>query len=271
MEKFNKLVNIIKTLRGPDGCEWDKSLDLKSVKSYLKEEAYEAYQAIIDNDHDAIKEEMGDLLMEIILITEIETELGNFDINDVLEAINEKMIRRHPHVFGDKKTKDIKKILTLWENEKRKEKKHRESYLEGIPDSLPTIMRAFKLQERAARVGFDWDNYKEVVPKLDEENRELKAELKKYSKSIDNDNNEDKEKALKGIEGEIGDMMFVLVNLSRKLNINPDEALILTNMKFKRRFQYIENRLKQSGKSLFDTELDEMEEYWQECKKYENG
>ncbi len=267
MEKFDKLVEIVNILRGPNGCEWDKTLTLKTVKTYLLEEAYELYDAIIKEDHNEIKEELGDLLLEIVLIAQMEKELGNFNIENSIDKINEKMLRRHPHVFGDIKTKDVNEILINWEkikgNEKKKAKK---SYLDGIPNSLPSMMKAFKIQERVARVGFEWKNINGIIDKLEEEFAELQNELSMIGEDNFKQNIVRDEQLRQRIEDEIGDVFFVMINLSRRLSLDPEEILSKTVDKFKRRFSYIEDKLKEANKSLQESNLEEMDKYWNESK-----
>ena len=252
---FRKLVGLMAALRGPEGCPWDKKQTPDSLKPFLVEECYEVIDALDEGKPDKIKEELGDLLFQIIFHARIAVERGHFSIDDVITAIHEKMTRRHPHVFGDEKLATDKEVLANWEEIKKKEKGHedRKSILEGVPKELPSLLRAHRLQERAARVGFDWNHLNEALPKLDEEIAEFKESLKA----------EDAGK----IEEELGDVFFMLVNVSRFLGVNPDEALRKTISKFIHRFRYIEEHAANAGKSLNDMTLDEMEALWQEAKK----
>jgi len=252
---FRQLVGLMAALRGPEGCPWDKKQTPDSLKPFLVEECYEVIDALDEGKPDKIKEELGDLLFQIIFHARIAEERGHFSIDDVITAIHEKMTRRHPHVFGDEKLATDKEVLANWEEIKKKEKGHedRKSILEGVPKELPSLLRAHRLQERAARVGFDWNHLNEALPKLDEEIAEFKESLKA----------EDAGK----IEEELGDVFFMLVNVSRFLGVNPDEALRKTISKFIHRFRYIEEHAANAGKSLNDMTLDEMEALWQEAKK----
>jgi tetrapyrrole methylase family protein/MazG family protein len=242
------------TLRGPDGCPWDRKQPPESLKPFLVVECYEVVDAIEDGSPEKVREELGDLLFQIIFHARIAEEAGQFTINDVITAIHEKMTRRHPHVFGDDRLATDKEVLSNWEEIKRKEKGHedRKSLLEGVPKDLPSLLRAHRLQERAARVGFDWAHLNEALPKLDEEISEFKESLR----------SEDAGK----IEEELGDVFFMLVNISRFLGVNPEDALRKTISKFIRRFRYIEEHAEQAGRSLNDMTIDEMERLWQESK-----
>jgi len=252
---FRQLVELMAALRGPEGCPWDRKQTPESLKPFLVEECYEVVDALDEGRPDKIKEELGDLLFQILFHARIAEEQGHFSIDDVITAIHEKMIRRHPHVFGDEKLATDKEVLANWEEIKKKEKGHedRKSVLEGVPKELPSLLRAHRLQERAARVGFDWNHLNEALPKLDEEIAEFKESLKE-------------ENAGK-IEEELGDLFFTLVNISRFLGVNPDEALRKTISKFIRRFRYIEEHAENAGRSLNDMSLDDMEKLWQESKK----
>ena len=252
---FQKLVELMAALRGPEGCPWDRKQTLESLKPFLVEECYEVIDALEEGRPDKIKEELGDLLFQIVFHARIAEEAGQFTMRDVITAIHEKMIRRHPHVFGDEKLSTDKEVLANWEEIKKKEKGHedRKSILEGVPKQLPSLLRAHRLQERAARVGFDWNHLNEALPKLDEEINEFKESLKE-------------ENAGK-IEEELGDLFFTLVNISRFLGVNPDEALRKTISKFIHRFRHIEEHAENAGRSLNDMSLEEMEKLWQEAKK----
>jgi len=251
---FQSLIDLMARLRGPDGCPWDRKQTTDSLKPFLIEECYEVVDALDEGAPDKIKEELGDLLFQIVFHARIAEELGRFTINDVINGTVEKMIRRHPHVFGDAQLSTDKDVLANWEQIKKKEKNHQErkSVLEGVPKHLPSLLRAHSLQQRAARVGFDWNKIDEALPKLDEEMAEFKASLK--------------QKDATGIEEELGDIFFMLVNISRFLDVNPDTALRKTISKFIHRFRYIEEHAADAGKTLNEMTLEEMEMLWQKSK-----
>jgi tetrapyrrole methylase family protein / MazG family protein len=251
---FQRLVELMATLRGPQGCPWDRKQTPESLKPFLVEECYEVVDAIEDGSSDKVREELGDLLFQIVFHARIAEEAGQFTIDDVITAIHEKMIRRHPHVFGDATAATPDDVVSNWEEIKRKEKGHadRKSILEGVPKDLPSLLRAHRLQERASHVGFDWAHLNEALPKLDEEITEFKESLK----------SEDAGK----IEEELGDVFFMLVNISRFLGVNPEDALRKTISKFIHRFRHIEEHAEQAGRSLNDMTLDEMEALWQQAK-----
>ena len=253
-DNFTKLVELMARLRGPDGCPWDHKQTPESLKPFLIEECYEVIDALDEGDPQKVKEELGDLLFQIVFHARIAEENGQFTIRDVIDANLEKMIRRHPHVFGDVRVSTDKEVIANWEEIKKGEKgyEQRKSILEGVPRHLPSLLRAHSLQERAARVGFDWSRIDEALPKLDEEIEEFKESLKKQDAS--------------SIEEELGDVFFMLVNISRFLGINPEDALRKTISKFIRRFRYIEENAADLGKPLSEMTLDEMEKLWQEAK-----
>jgi tetrapyrrole methylase family protein/MazG family protein len=241
-------------LRGPAGCPWDREQTPESLKPFLIEECYEVIDALDEGSPDKVRDELGDLLFQIVFHARIAEEKGAFTIADVISAIMEKMTRRHPHVFGEAKVSTSGEVLANWEEIKKKEKTHQErtSILDGVPQALPALLRAHGIQKRAARVGFDWNELDEALPKLDEEIREFKQSLKSKDAS--------------GIEEELGDIFFMLVNISRFLEINPEDALRKTISKFIHRFRYIEEHAAETGRSLNDMTLDEMEALWQEAK-----
>ena len=251
-KKFNKLVKIVEKLRAPDGCPWDKEQTLYSLRDHLIEETFELIEALDNKDIENIKEELGDLLLHVIMHSVIAAEENLFTLNDVIDTISEKLIRRHPHVFGKNGVSSVEEVLVNWENIKKDEKKDRRSILDGIPKALPSLQKAYKLQEKAKKVGFDWENAEDCTKKVEEEFLELKEAIK--YKSFDE------------IESEFGDVMFSLINLSRFLNINADKALQKTNEKFKKRFQYIENELSKTGLSFQDVSIEFLEELWQKSK-----
>ena len=250
-DKFLKLIQILKDLRSPDGCDWDKEQTHKTLVPYLIEETYEVIEAIENNDSKALKEELGDLLLHVLFQAELSSEKKEFDIFDSLDSINNKLVRRHPHVFDKDSKNDSWNQKGSWEESKKKEKK-RDSVLDGIPKSLPGLLRSRRVQERAASVGFDW---KEVDPIIDK----VEEELNEVRESIDEN---DKEQ----IELELGDLLFSIVNLSRFYNIDPENALKRSTNKFINRFNKIEKRISESGKSMEDSDLETMDKIWNEVK-----
>ncbi|MBL7066290.1 MAG: nucleoside triphosphate pyrophosphohydrolase [Candidatus Marinimicrobia bacterium] len=252
--EFTKLIEIVRTLRGPSGCEWDRAQTATSLSPYFLEEVHETIEAIHENNHQKLKEELGDLLLHIVFQSEIAEENKQFRLSDSIRNINEKLVRRHPHVFGDVNVKNVKEIKQNWEEIKLKE--GRDSLMEGLPKTLPALLLARRIQERAAEVGFDWDKIDLVWEKVHEELDELKDALK-----LSDDKN---------ITLEFGDLLFSLVNLSRFLNINPEEALYSTSKKFVRRFQYIEKELAAKNIQLKDTTLEEMDRLWNQTRTEDN-
>ena len=249
---FSRLREVIATLRGPNGCEWDKAQTHESLREYLIEEVYEVIDAIDDQDDEAIIEELGDVLLQVMLHSQIGEDEGYFTVNDVIQGITNKMIHRHPHVFSNS-TGDISQS---WDELKQAEKSEKSiSILADIPKSLPALARAFKIQKKVAKVGFDWDDINEVWLKLDEEIAEIKEAI------ITGEQTE--------IESEFGDITFALVNLARHYKVNPEVALNRTNRKFINRFNYIEESLAKIGKGLTDSSLEEMDHYWDEAKRKE--
>jgi tetrapyrrole methylase family protein/MazG family protein len=249
---FKELVKIMDALRAEDGCPWDREQTRQSLKPFLIEEAYELFEALEEDSPDKIKEELGDLLFQIIFHARIAKERGEFDINDVIRDISDKMVSRHPHVFGEMKLETTDEVLERWEEHKRREGKLKNSVLEGLPKSLPTLLRAYRVQERASNVGFDWERLGDVVSKLEEEIVEFKDALMKGKRDE--------------IEDELGDIFFTLVNLSRFVGINPDDALRKTITKFVHRFRYIETVARKEGKSPSEYTLEEMDRLWEEAK-----
>ena len=249
MENF---IEIVKILRNE--CEWDKSQTHKSISHLLIEEVYEVYDAINQNNDDELAKELGDILLHIVMHSVIAEEENKFTLADVLQKISEKMIRRHPHVFGHIEVDGTNQILKNWESIKMQE--GRKSVLEGVPNNLPSLLKAERIQEKAAKVGFDWDNKIDVWKKVEEEISELKIEIE----------NGDKDK----IEEEIGDVIFAIVNAARFEEVVPEQALQKTNYKFISRFQYIEKRAKEKGLELKEMTLEQMDEIWDEAKQKEN-
>ncbi len=249
---FQKLLNIMSALRSEKGCPWDKEQTRESLKPFLIEETYEVFEAIDEGDSEKIKEELGDLLFQIVFHCQIAKELGEFEMEDVIKKISDKMIARHPHVFGEERLKTSEEVLKQWEYRKKEEGKLRESILEGIPKELPALIRAQRLQARAARVGFDWKRLEDVMEKLDEE-------LKEFKNALNTKNQAE-------IEDELGDIFFVLVNISRFVGVNPEDALRKTISKFISRFRYIEMKAADMKKNLSEMTLYEMDALWDEAK-----
>ncbi len=250
---FEDLVDIVAKLRGPEGCPWDREQTRESLKPFMVEEFYELIDEFDKNDPEGMKEEFGDLLFQIVLQSQLSKEEGAFDIHDVVEDIARKMIRRHPHVFGDKELKTSEEVSVWWAEHKKREGKNRESALDGVPRALPAMLRAQKLQMRATKVGFDWERIEDVFAKLDEEIGELKEALSK--------------KSHKEIEEELGDIFFVLVRVANFVEVNPEDALRTAVDKFTGRFKYIEREAARQGKQLTDMALSEMDVLWNEAKK----
>ena len=258
-EGLPKLVAIMQRLRGPKGCPWDKEQTMESLIPFIVEEAYEVIGAIDAKSPEMLKEELGDLLFQIIFMCQLAREKGDFDIEDVMALSAEKMIRRHPHVFGKTKAKTSKDVLKHWSRIKKEEKdgKKRKGYLSDIPEHLPALLKAHKVTEKAAEAGFDWSDIKEVFEKVEEEIAEFKAELKKGN--------------IQRMEAEFGDLIFALVNVGRFIEINPEEALRKTIARFITRFHYIEDKLIKKGKALHNASIEEMENFWKESKLKEKN
>lgn len=257
-QDFQNLLQIIRELRSPNGCPWDIAQKKEDVGRYLMEETCEVIDAIDSGSPKDIKEELGDLLFQILFLTRISEEAGEFDISDVMREISGKMIRRHPHVFGDKRVKDILEVKANWEEIKKQEESKKgkeESLFHRIPKFLPPLPRAQKITKKASQVGFDWKNIEGVLGKIEEELRELKVALKSKEKGK--------------IKDEIGDLIFSMVNLSRFAEVNADDALRSSIRKFTDRFSYIEKNLKDQGKTLSGATLEEMDCLWDEAKKRE--
>lgn len=257
--KFNEFVKIVKRLRKE--CPWDREQTNDSIKSATIEEAYEVVEAIDKKDFDELKKELGDLLLHVVFHTVIAEEQNHFTIDDVIESIQDKLIRRHPHVFGTTKVNGSEEVKKNWEKIKLEE--GRESILDGVPAYLPALQRAQRLQEKAAKVGFDWENKEDVWKKVIEEIQEMHEieELKKHTNL-----KEKSDELKKKLEEEVGDVFFAMVNYARFLGVNPEEALRITNNKFIKRFQYVEDKIKQSGRSVSDSTLEEMDRFWNESK-----
>lgn len=244
-------------LRSPGGCPWDRKQTFDSLKPYLLEETYEALEAIDRRDWEGLKEELGDLLLEVVFLAQVACDEGLFDISDALDVINNKLVRRHPHVFGDSRADTAEQVRVSWDQIKERERKekgrHDEGLLSTVSRSLPALVEAQKLTEKASKVGFDWDRVEEVLEKLNEELEELQRARQQGN--------------LEAIEDEIGDLLFVVANLARFLQVDAEQALRKTNLKFRLRFAYLEQKLKSQNKDLREASLEEMEHLWQEAKK----
>lgn len=251
------LIDVMRRLRSPGGCPWDIEQTHESLRTNIIEEVYEVIEAIDLQDKDLLCEELGDLLLQIVFHARMAEETGAFSMQDVVDGITEKLIRRHPHIFGDVQASDAAQVLINWEAIKKQEKPERTSAIDGIPQGLPALMYAWKLQKKAAKVGFDWEEIGPVWEKLSEELAELKEAL--------GENNQ------KHIEEELGDMLFVIVNLSRFIKVQPELALLGTNKKFIRRFNYVEEQVKKSGKEWEDFSLNQLDKWWDEAKQAERG
>lgn len=256
---FYRLVEIMEHLLSPEGCPWDREQTHETLKPFLIEEAYEVNESIDRGNYDELKEELGDLILQIVFHSALAKNNGKFDIDDVLNCICEKMIRRHPHVFGKQNWDTPEEVLKNWEELKKYEKtgspNKRKSILDGVPKNLPSLLKAHRIQDRAARVGFDWKTIEPVWEKVNEEISELQHETI----------NGDKKK----IEEEFGDLLFAMVNLSRFLKINPEDALQKTITKFIKRFNYIETESEKEGRRLMDMTLEEMDIYWEKSKEHD--
>ena len=256
-ERFTELVQIMARLRGENGCPWDREQTSESIKPYLVEETYEVLEAIDEQDPVKLREELGDLTLQIVFHAQMAEEAGLFTIADVLTGINDKLVRRHPHVFGDVKAETAQEVLFNWEQIKKAERqqaKGQASLLDGVPRELPALLRAHRLQDKASRVGFDWQEAREVLQKVEEEFGELRSAMEGQ--------------APEQVEAELGDLLFSLVNLSRFLAVNPEEALRKTIARFIARFRYIEEELSRRGQSLRQATLQEMDALWAEAKTH---
>lgn len=252
----NDLVRIMEILRAPDGCMWDQAQDHHSIRQNFIEETYEACEAIDDNDTDHLKEELGDVLLQVVFHTQMEKEKGVFDLNDVADGVCKKLIFRHPHIFGDVKVGSTDEILSNWDDLKRKEKKQETdtSTLESVSKSLPSLIRAQKLQKKAAKVGFDWPDVSGALDKVEEELAEVRAAI---------DGNGD-------IEEEIGDLIFAVTNVSRFVKVDSERAAEKTCNKFVRRFADMEKQAAAEGKNLSDLTLSELDALWDKAKEHEH-
>jgi tetrapyrrole methylase family protein / MazG family protein len=257
-ELFDKLVRIMARLRGENGCPWDRQQTHESIKPYFVEETYEVLEAIDEGDAGKLCEELGDVMLQVVFHARMAEEAGLFGVAEVLTAITDKLVRRHPHVFADVRADTAQEVLFNWEQIKQSERKRaagNASILDGVPRELPALLRAHRLQEKASRVGFDWKEAREVVKKVEEEFAELRAAME----------SEQPER----VEAELGDLLFSLVNLSRFVAVNPEEALRKTIARFIARFQYIEEELAHRGTTPGQATLEEMDALWAEAKARE--
>ena len=252
LEAFERLLNIMDDLR--EKCPWDKKQTIESLRHLTIEETYELSDAILKNNPDELKKELGDILLHIVFYARIASETNEFNIADVMNSLCDKLIFRHPHIYGDVKVNDEEDVKRNWENLKQKEKGGNTSVLSGVPNSMPALLKAYRIQEKARAVGFDWEQPEQVFEKVREEIEELKKEV-------------DKENNITKIEDEFGDVLFSLINYARFLKVNPEDALERTNKKFTKRFNYMEQKIKAQGKQISDCTLAEMDVFWNEAKK----
>jgi XTP/dITP diphosphohydrolase len=248
---FLKLLKIMDELR--EQCPWDKKQTIESIRHLTIEETYELSDAILKNDLTEIKKELGDILLHIVFYSRIASETNSFNIKDVIDGLCEKLIFRHPHIYGDVKAETEEQVKQNWEQLKQKEKGGNTSVLSGVPNSMPALLKAYRIQEKARAVGFDWDKPEQVYEKVKEELDEFEVEIKNKNQQA--------------AEKEFGDVLFSLINYGRFLNINPEDALEQTNKKFIKRFGYMEAKVKEQGKQIADCKLEELDKYWNEAKK----
>jgi len=294
-ERFERAVSIMARLRGPGGCPWDREQTFDSIKPYTLEEAYEVLEAIDNRDWDELRGELGDLLLQVLFYSQMAQEASKFSIDDVLERLSTKLVTRHPHVFGDVTAETSADVLRNWEaikaQEKEKEKKKRleagggkaaktepsESVLAGVSSAMPALLEAHKLSSRAAHVGFDWPEISGLFENLEEEAIELKEELRRLpslpqptGRGVAGSGKPQVPEELRHrLEEEVGDMLFVLVNIARYLSLDPESALKKTNRKFKRRFQWMEEQLRAGGRTPQQATMEELESLWQRAKQEE--
>ena len=257
-EEFNRLLDIMRRLRAPGGCPWDREQDYLSLRRYIIEEAYELVEAIESGDLDNMTEECGDLLLQVVFVSAIAEERGDFDVCDVMNYISSKLVRRHPHVFGGVSVENSDDVLKNWEKIKsteRKEKKKDDSVIAGVPRALPALLRSFRIQERAAKVGFDWpkNHIEDVLAKVDEELAEVKEAIASGSREA--------------IEDELGDVLFIVTNLARHLKTDPEIALHQATDKFAGRVRLVEKAVRESGKNWDAFSLEELDNLWKAAKK----
>jgi MazG family protein len=258
-KRFDELVDLVRRLRAPGGCPWDREQTLETLRPMIVEEAYEVVEAIDGGEPHKLAEELGDLLFQVVFASRIAEDDGHFDAGDVVTAIHTKMVRRHPHVFGDAELATAEDVLKNWEDLKRGEREaagreHPKGMLDSVASHLPALLEAYSLTDRASRVDFDWPSVEPCLEKLEEEIGELKDEISAAER--------DRER----VEAEVGDMLFAAVNVARKLGVDPETALKATNRKFRRRFAHIESRLRDGGKTPKEATLEEMDALWDEAK-----
>jgi MazG family protein len=294
-ERFERAVAIMARLRAPGGCPWDREQTFDSIKPYTLEETYEVLEAIDERDWDELSGELGDLLLQILFYSEMSKEQGTFTIDEVLDKLSRKLIDRHPHVFGDVQAETASEVVRNWEAIKAAEKKKRleagggkkakpteqpDSVLGGVSSAMPALLEAHKLSSRAAHVGFDWPNVEGLFDKLREETDELRAELRNFpapgprpqTRGVAGAGQAQVPQELRArLEEEVGDLFFVLVNIARYLAVDPESALKKTNRKFKRRFQWMEQRLRESSRSPEQATTEELESLWQQAKELEKS
>lgn len=250
LKAFERLLNIMDELR--EKCPWDRKQTLESLRHLTIEETYELSDAIIEGDLEEIKKELGDLMLHLVFYSKIGEEKNAFSVADVLNGVCEKLIHRHPHIYGDVEVANEEEVKANWEKIKLKEGGGKRSVLEGVPQSLPALVKAVRIQDKARGVGFDWDNKEQVFEKVQEELKEFKEEVDQQSDKIEN---------------EFGDVLFSMINYARFIGINPEDALEKTNKKFIKRFQYLELESKADGKAMGEMTLEEMDRYWEAAKK----
>jgi MazG family protein len=293
-ERFERAVSIMARLRAPGGCPWDREQTFDTIKPYTLEETYEVLEAIDARDWHELTGELGDLLLQVLFYSEMAAEEKHFTIDDVLDRLSNKLVDRHPHVFGEVKADTSGEVLRNWQALKAEEKKkraeesgkpakdgHPESVLHGISSAMPALMEAYKISSRVAHVGFDWPNIEGLFDKLHEETNELRENLSEYPEPGPQPQSAKTVASARGVkvpdelrsrlEDEVGDLLFVLVNVARYLSLDPESALRKTNRKFRRRFEYLEDRLRAQGRKPDNASLEEMESLWQESKRLEKA
>jgi XTP/dITP diphosphohydrolase len=257
LQSFEKLYDVVHELR--EKCPWDREQTKESLRHLTLEETYELSEAILSDDWQEIKVELGDVMLHLLFYARIAQEKGEFDTAQMFDTLREKLIRRHPHIYGDLEANDSETVIKNWEQIKAKEKKDKTyTILGGVPKSLPAVIKAYRMQEKVSSVGFDWEHIGQVWEKVQEEMGEFREEVQQFEEKKDNH---------AAMEGEFGDLLFSLINYARFLNINPEDALEKTNLKFKNRFDYLEAQTKEQGKELKGMSLAEMDEVWDEAKK----
>ena len=256
MSRFDELRAVMDRLRDPGGCPWDREQNLEDLRAYVLEEAYEVIEAIDQSDHDNLCEELGDLLLQVLFLSRIEQEQGRFDVEDVIQGIHDKLVRRHPHVFGDAEAATASEVIRQWEEIKNNEKGDgSRRHLDGVPRALPGLLRALRLSTKAALTGFDWQKDEDLEAKVHEEVQEFLVEYRR--------------KDSPAMERELGDLLFVLANVARRAGLDPEAAVQGANDRFMSRFGHIEDRIKESGRKLKEATLEEMERLWEEAKARE--